>query len=47
MRRKRGRGRGSRREAFLNVLGMPSYATVVAVEMKSPGSGIKINNNIT
>lgn len=46
-RRRRGRGRGRRREAFLNVLGMASYVTVVPVKMKSPGSGIKINNNIT
>lgn len=30
------------REAFPNVLGMASYTTVVPVEMKSPGSGIKI-----
>lgn len=34
-----------RREAFPNVLDMVSYATVVPVKIKSPGSGIKINNS--
>jgi len=47
IRRRRGTGRGRRREAFLNVLGMASCATVVLVEMKSPGSRTKITNNIT
>lgn len=46
-RRRRERGRGRRREAFLNVLGTASCFTAVPVEKKSPGSGIKINNNIT
>lgn len=34
-----------RREAFLNALDMASYATVVPVKIKPPGSGIKINNS--
>lgn len=34
-----------RRKAFPNVLDMASYATAVSVRIKSPGSGIKINNS--